>query len=274
MHDTIDFQPMITLSNGVDIPAVGLGTFRIESQAEMSHVVEQAYRAGYRHVDTASFYGNEHLIREAVKQASIPRERLFITSKVWITDNGYESTLSSFKRTLKQLETTYLDLYLIHWPSEATLETWMALERLYAEGKVRAIGVSNFTEEDLNVLVESNHIKPMINQIEIHPGYVQDNLVRYCRRHNVAITASAPLGRGTLLDNPEITDIAEQSGKSPAQVILRWHLQRQIIPIPKSSHTDRLETNIDLFDFSLDEKQMMKITQIQGERLFSPPVIS
>lgn len=272
MADAIDFPVNTVLSNGVHIPSVGLGTFGIESQAEMDDVLSAACASGYRHIDTAAFYGNEQLIRKALKKCSIKREQLFITSKVWVTDNGYETTLASFKQSLKNLGTSYLDLYLIHWPSEANMETWMALERLYAEGKVRAIGVSNFSEIELKEIVESNHIKPMINQIEVHPGYRRDDLVRYCRRHQIAVTASAPLGRGESLDDPAITEIAAKIGRTPAQVVLRWHLQREIIAIPKSSRADRIRENIGCLDFTLDTHQMGRIDEVHGSVLFSHPL--
>jgi diketogulonate reductase-like aldo/keto reductase len=271
MADAIEFPVNTPLSNGVQVPSIGLGTFRIESQAEMDEVIEAAYASGYRHIDTAAYYDNEQLIRMALKKGSIKREQLFLTSKVWVEDNGYEATLASFRQSLKRLGTTYLDLYLIHWPNEATMETWMALERLYAEGKVRAIGVSNFTELELKQIVESNHIKPMINQIEVHPGLSREGLVRYCRRHQIAVTASAPLGRGEILDNPTITEIAEQLGKTPAQVVLRWHIQRDIIPIPKSSRVDRIRENIGCLDFRLDSNQMHRIDHVAGSALFSHP---
>jgi diketogulonate reductase-like aldo/keto reductase len=152
------------------------------------------------------------------------------------------------------------------------METWMALERLYAEGKVRAIGVSNFTEIELKEIVESNHIKPMVNQIEVHPGYRRDDLLRYCRRHQIAVTASAPLGRGEILDDPAITEIARNIGRTPAQVVLRWHLQREIIAIPKSSRADRIQENIGCLDFTLDAHQMDSIDEVHGSVLFSHPL--
>lgn len=265
--------PHITkLVNGVGMPMLGLGTFGITNPRAMELVLGEAFKLGYRHIDTAAFYNNESLIRGALKVSDIPRDQLFITSKVWVEDNGYDSTLKAFERTLENLGTHYVDLYLIHWPSDATLETWMALERLYAEGHARAIGVSNFSQDDLNILVESNHMKPMVNQIEVHPGYPQEELVRYCRRHQVTVSAAVPLARGAFFTHPVIREIAESHQKTTAQVILRWHVQRNICPLPKSEHANRLQENMDIFDFQLDQGQMNSISALGGEKLYSYPL--
>ncbi|MGM0432012.1 MAG: aldo/keto reductase [Spirochaetota bacterium] len=268
-----DQLPYITkLVNGVNMPVLGLGTFGITDSRAMEMVLGEAFKLGFRHIDTAAFYQNESVIRGALKVADIPRDQVFITTKVWVDDNGYDTTLKAFERSLNNLGTDYLDLYLIHWPSEATLETWMALERLYAEGKVRAIGVSNFSQEDLNILVESNHMKPMINQIEVHPGYPQEELIRYCRRHQIVVSAATPLARGEFLDHPVIREIAQAHQKTTAQIILRWHLQRDVCPLPKTEHPNRLQENMDVFDFQLDQGQMNNITSLGGKQIYSYPV--
>ncbi len=271
MQHDISFSYMKTLPNGVQIPMIGLGTYKITTNQIMQDVLGCAYTAGYRHIDTASFYKNEQSIRLALKANHIPREHMFITSKVWGSDEGYDPALRAFEKTIANLGTDYLDLYLIHWPTEHFMETWMALERLYAEGRVRAIGVSNFTVEHLQKMVESNHIKPMVNQIEIHPGYPQVELCSYCKRHHIAITASAPLARGGVFNEPVCIDIAKRYHKTVSQIVLRWHYQLGIITVPKSVHADRIAQNIDIFDFTLDQHDMEALSFISGERLFSDP---
>ena len=261
----------IPIGNGVTMPAIGFGTYKINGKTAVLEAIRAAYETGYRHIDTASFYENETEIGAAIRQLEIPRDELFITSKVWFDEDGYDGTLKAFERSCKALGTDYLDLYLIHWPTERTMSTWMALERLYAEGKVRSIGVSNFSCSHLREIVESNHIKPMINQVEIHPGFARDDLRRYCDRHGIHVSASAPLGRGNIFTDPVINEIAESVGKSPAQVVLRWHYQLGIIPLPKSTHRDRIEQNIDIFDFHLSIDSMQRISAIEGNTVFNPP---
>ncbi len=273
MHSSVTFPEMMTLGNSIRIPVIGFGTYKIGGIAEMTRVVKSAYEAGYRHLDTASFYKNEKAIGRALKNNHIPREQMFITSKVWISDMGYDKTLKSFEKSCRDLGTSYMDLYLIHWPGEDVMGTWMALERLYAEGRIRAIGVSNFTISDLKVIVESNHIKPLINQIELHPGYPQLELQSYCRRHLIAVAASAPLGRGEVFDSEVCRQIADAAGKSISQVVLRWQYQLGVISLPKSADPLRLAQNIDIFDFSLDREQMDAISSISGNRLFKDPEI-
>ncbi len=271
MQSSISFPEMVTLGNSVHIPMIGFGTYTIKDVKVMTDVIKYAYDVGYRHIDTASSYKNERAIGKALKKNKIPREKIFITSKVWINEMGYDSALKAFEKSCKYLDTDYIDLYLIHWPTAKSMETWMALERLYAEGKVKAIGVSNFTIEDLNVIVESNHIKPMIDQIEMHPGYPQIELNAYCKRHLIAVSASAPLARGAVFEDPVCREIAASCKKSVSQIVLRWQYQLGIISLPKSVTKERIIQNIDIFDFSLDRSEMEALSSIDGVCLFQKP---
>ncbi len=267
----MDSPNLIHIASGVMIPSLGFGTYKVNGKTTVLEAVRAAYEAGYRFIDTASFYQNEKELGAAIATLSIPREELFISSKVWLDSDGYDKTLESFEKSCKDMGTDYLDLFLIHWPTERTMSTWMALERLYAEGKVRSIGVSNFEIEHLKEIVESNHIKPMINQIEVHPGFPQTELRNYCDRHGIHVCSSAPLGRGAIFSHPDIQEIADLNGVSPSQAVLRWHYQLGIIPIPKSQHREHIDENIDIFDFTLSIDDMQKLSSLEGERLFKTP---
>ncbi|KHD84121.1 aldo/keto reductase [Heyndrickxia ginsengihumi] len=263
------FHDKKTLHNGVQIPYVGLGVYKMEDKREAMQSVLYALQSGYRLIDTASFYQNEDSVGEAIKQSSIPREELFITTKVWNDEQGYDSTLKAFERSLKQLNMDYIDLYLIHWPRPDTyLETWKALERLYDEGVVKAIGVSNFKEHHLETLFAHANEKPVINQVELHPYLTQKPLIRFCTEHEIAIEAWSPIARGRLLNHELITQLAEKYEKSPAQIILRWHLQNDVIIIPKSVHESRIEENKDLFAFTLTSEDMKQIDQLNEDHRF------
>ncbi len=261
----------IPIATGVMIPSIGFGTYKVNGKTTMLEAIRSAYDAGYRFIDTAAFYKNEKELGAAIATLGIAREDLFITSKVWLENDGYDKTLKSFEKSCKDLGTDYLDLFLIHWPTERTMSTWMALERLYAEGKVRAIGVSNFDIDNLKEIVESNHIKPMINQIEIHPGHPQDELRKFCDRHGIHICSSAPLGRGNIFSDPDILQIADRNDRSPSQVVLRWHYQLGISPIPKSLNKEHIEEIIDIFDFTLSIDDMQKLSSLKGSCLFKAP---
>ena len=224
-------------------------------------------------IDTAALYGNEEGVGKGIKESGIPREELFITTKVWNTDQGYESTLAAFEKSIKKLDLDYIDLYLIHWPVKGKyIETWKALEKLYQEGKVKAIGVSNFQIHHLKDLMANSTEKPVVNQVELHPRLIQDEIRTYCKEMDIAVEAWSPLARGILMDDPTLLSIGEKHGKSVAQVILRWQLQNDVIIIPKSSKSARLKENADLFDFALSTEEMTRISQLnQNERVGPDP---
>lgn len=253
-------QDVVTLNNGVKMPGMGLGVFKVEDGNVVIESVKAAIRNGYRSIDTASFYDNEEGVGQGIKESGIPRDELFITSKIWNTDQGYESTLQAFETSLKKLDLDYLDLYLIHWPvKDKYKDTWKALEKLYNDGKIRAIGVSNFNTHHLEDLMVDCEIKPTINQVEYHPHLTQVELREYCKKEGIQLEAWSPLKKGVILDNPTIVEIAERHKKTPAQVILKWDLQNGVITIPKSIKEHRIIENANIFDFSLTEDDMEKI---------------
>lgn len=262
-----------TLSNGVEIPVMGLGVYKNTDQEELKSAIETALQAGYRHIDTAAVYNNEAGVGRAVKESGILREELFITTKVWNTDQGYEETLAAFERSLEALGLEYVDLYLVHWPMPGTYtDTYRALETLYDSGKVRAIGVSNFHEHHLETLFKECRIKPVLNQVEYHPHLPQKELKEFCRRHDILLEAWAPLKRGGLFDHPVIVGAAEKYGKSPAQIILRWDIQNGVSTIPKSVTPERIKENADIFDFELTDEEMKQIDTLEnGERMGKNP---
>ncbi|MBK5445213.1 MULTISPECIES: aldo/keto reductase [Peribacillus] len=263
----------ITLHNGVKMPQLGFGVFKVKNGSETVESVKKAIEVGYRSIDTAAVYENEEGVGQAIRESGIPREELFITSKVWNTDQGYETTLQAFDDSLKRLGLEYLDLYLIHWPGkDKYLETWKALEKLYNEGKVKSIGVSNFHVHHLEKLLANSEIKPVVNQIELHPLLTQVEIRDYCEKHDIKVEAWSPLGRGSLIEEPTINHIAKKHGKSSAQVLIRWHLQHEIVVIPKSITPSRIEENAQVFDFSLSLNEMNQIDALnKNERFGSNP---
>jgi len=268
-----NIKETITLHNGVKIPQLGFGVFKVENGSQTVQSVKKALEVGYRSIDTAAIYQNEEGVGQAIRESGIPREDIFVTSKVWNTDQGYESTLAAFDASLKRLGLDYLDLYLIHWPGkDKYVDTWRALETLYKEGKVRAIGVSNFHIHHLENLLKSSEVKPVINQIELHPRLTQVEIREFCQKHDIQVEAWSPLGRGVLLDNPTIGGIAKKHGKTSAQVIIRWHLQHGIVVIPKSVTPARIEENAQVFDFELSVEEMKEIDGLHAnERVGSNP---
>lgn len=263
--------PTITLSNGVVMPQLGLGVWKSAEGNEVTNAVRWAIEAGYRLIDTAAIYQNEHGVGEGIKLAGIPREELFITSKVWNDDQGYHSTLAAFETTLEKLQLDYLDLYLIHWPKEKTMtDTWRALEELYEAGKIRAIGVSNFHKVHIDMLLQKAHITPMVNQIELHPLLSQEGLRKYCDDKGIAVEAWSPLGQGNLLGNETLEKIGEKYNKSVAQVILRWDIQNGIVTIPKSVKKARIHENFAVFDFELTAVEMEKINELNKNHRIGP----
>jgi len=263
----------VKLHNGVEIPQFGLGVFKVEEGQTVIDTVKAALSYGYRSIDTAAIYGNEEGVGTAIKESAISRSDLFITTKLWNDDQGYDRTLKAFETSLRKLDLEYIDLYLIHWPGkDKYLETWKAFERLYAEGLVRAIGVSNFHEHHLEKLLANANEKPTVNQIELHPRLSQENLRDYCKDKDIKVEAWSPLAKGRLLNEPTINYIANKHGKTPAQVILRWHLQNDIIVIPKSITPARLQENADIFDFQLSLDEINQLDQLNmNERTGSNP---
>lgn len=259
------------LNNNYKIPNIGFGTFRTPSGEETEKSVIDAIKSGYRHIDCAAAYGNEKSVGEAIRKSGVTREELFITSKLWNDDKGYENTLAAFNRTLEDLQLDYLDLYLIHWPiakasknnwQEANSESWRALEELYKQGKVKAIGVSNFLGHHLDPLLKIAKIKPMVNQIEIHPGMLQEETVKFCEENNILVEAWAPFSNGQIFNNPVLKEIADQYKKSVAQISLSWVIQKGIIPLPKSVTPERIKNNLDVFDFEIKAQDVEKIDRL------------
>ncbi|MCC3371454.1 aldo/keto reductase [Cohnella sp. REN36] len=265
----------VALANGTRMPWLGLGVFQVEEGPELVNAVRTAIVHGYRSVDTAAIYGNEEGvgqgIREGLDAAGIGRESLFVTSKVWNADLGYESTLKAYDESLCKLGLEYLDLYLIHWPVEGKFtEAWGALEALYEAGRVKAIGVSNFHVHHLETLMKYARIKPMVNQVEYHPRLTQTELQAYCRVQGIQLEAWSPLMQGQLLDQEELQAIGAKYGKSVAQIILRWDLQNGVVTIPKSTKAHRIAENADIFDFELTDEEMRAIAGLNQNRRVGP----
>ncbi|WP_445668058.1 aldo/keto reductase [Paenibacillus sp. FSL H3-0333] len=257
------------LANSVEMPWFGLGVFKVQEGQEVIDSVKAAIKAGYRSIDTASVYGNEEGVGQAIRESGVAREELFITTKVWNTEQGYDSTLAAFDQSLSKLGLDYADLYLVHWPIRAKYkDTWRALEKLYADGKVRAIGVSNFQIDHLEDLLADATVKPMVNQVELHPLLNQQELREYCKAQGIQIEAWAPLAQGHLLDNEVLADIAAHHNKTLPQVILRWDLQNGIVTIPKSVKEERIIANADIFDFELSEEEISRINGLNRDQRF------
>ncbi|AKF93753.1 aldo/keto reductase [Brevibacillus laterosporus] len=270
-----NLQDTTTLHNGIKMPWFGIGVFKVEEGSELVAAVKSAIKHGYRSIDTAAIYGNEtsvgQAIHESMQEANISREDLFVTSKVWNADLGYEATLAAFETSLNKLGLEYLDLYLIHWPVEGKYkEAWRALEKLYKDGRVKAIGVSNFQIHHLEDLMGEAEMKPMINQVEFHPYLTQKELITFCRTHDIQMEAWSPLMQGQLLDNPVLQEIADTHGKTVAQVILRWDLQHGVVTIPKSTKEHRIVENASVFDFELTQEEMDRIDALNQNHRVGP----
>ncbi len=261
------------LRNGVAMPYLGLGVFKSKNGAEVENAVKHALDTGYKHIDTAAIYKNEEGVGKAIKNHAVPREELFITSKVWNSDQGYDSTIKAFEASLKRLQTNYLDLYLIHWPvKEKYNDTWKALETLYNEGRVKAIGVSNFMKHHLLDIIQHCTIDPMVNQVECHPFLVQQDLYDFCEEYQIQYEAWSPLMQGKLFHNEELIMLSHKYKKTVAQIVLRWHLQKGVVAIPKSVQQDRIEENAHLFDFELLPRDMALINALdEGKRVGPDP---
>lgn len=261
--------PSKTLANGTKMPYLGLGVYKMTDREQAILAMSEALKIGYRAIDTAALYYNEEEVGEAIRNSGVSREELFITTKVWNADQGYDNTLRAFDTSLKKLGLEYVDLYLTHWPvEEKFVDTYRAIERLYEEKLIRVPGVSNHHAHHLEKVFLKANVKPMVNQVELHPYLTQEPLRTFCKQNDIAVTAWSPLGRGGILQDETIERIAREVGKSPAQVILRWHYQHDIISIPKSVTPSRIEENVRIFDFELSSEQMMSLNQLNRNQRF------
>jgi len=253
----LNFQSGITLNNGIQIPILGIGTYLANNGGEAKNAVLKALEVGYRHIDTAMMYHNETDIGAAIKESGIPREEIFLTSKLWNSDHGFNKSLDAFQASLDRLQVDYLDLYLIHWPvPDLRIDSWRALEKLYANGKCRTIGVSNYMQNHLEELLKACDIIPMVNQVEFSPYLYLHDLLHFCRNHDIQLESYSPLTKGRMLNDPALIAIAKKYGKTVAQILIRWVLQHEVVVIPKSSNADRIYENSDVFDFSISDNDM------------------
>ena len=263
-------QDSFVLNNGVKIPCVGFGTWQTPDGETAVAAVREALGVGYRHIDTAAAYGNEVSVGEGIRASGLARSEVFVTSKPWNTERGYDKTMAAFEKTVSDLGLDYLDLYLIHWPAAANqfenwqdinLSTWKAMTELYKAGRIRAIGVSNFLLHHLQALMESE-VQPMVNQIEFHPGQMQEETLQYCKEHGILVEAWSPLGTGRMLNNETLKTIADKYGKSAAQLCIRWCLQNGVLPLPKSVTPSRVRENAAVFDFEITAEDMSAINSM------------
>lgn len=268
-------QAGVALPSGDHMAAMGFGTWALTPGQDTFEAVKYAICSGYRLIDCAAFYGNEVSVGQAIQASSVPREELFITSKVWIDCLGYDKTIEAFHKSLRELNLEYLDLYLIHWPASPykhpnwehlNLETWRAMISLYQEGLIRNIGVSNFKELHLGALMETQ-IQPCVNQIEVHPGYSQRRLIKFCQEHGIVVEGWSPFGRGRVLSNNVVLDLAAKYQRSPAQICLRFAHQLGVIPLPKSGSMDRMKSNLEIFDFALSDADMLSLFELDTTKV-------
>ena len=268
-----DINGSVTLSNATRMPYLGLGVYQMEEGEEVYNAVSQAIANGYRLIDTAAAYDNEAGVGRAVRESPVARDEVFVTSKVWNTEQGFQNTLKAFDRSIRTMKFDYLDLYLIHWPVKGKYkDTWKALETLYTEGRIKAIGVSNFLTHHLEDLMADAKIYPMVNQVEFHPHLIQPDLLDFCRKNDIQVQAWSPLMRGKVKDEKTLKKIGEKYGKSPAQIVLRWDLQKNVTTIPKSSNPEHIRSNAEIFDFELSADEMKMIDKLdRNSRLGEHP---
>src|SRR3989338_6563972 len=264
----LNLNSKIILNNGLKMPIIGFGTYKITEGEDIEHAVKSALDVGYRLIDTAKIYRNEEGVGRAIKESGIKREEIFITTKLWNPDQGYESALRAIDESLAKLGLSYVDLYLVHWPTASPdnktsinkrEETWKAMEEIYKSDKAKAIGVSNYTITHLEEMEKYAHIPPVVDQVEFHPFLYQKDLLEYCKENSIVLQAHSPLASGNISRSELITSIAKKYHKNNAQILLRWSLQHGVIPIPKSIHKERIEENINVFDFELSEKDMVRL---------------
>lgn len=272
-EDMKNLAETFILNNGVKIPCVGFGTWLAEDGDSCINAVKAALKCGYRHIDTAAGYGNEESVGIAIRESGIPREELFITSKLNNPDHGYEKTKVAFETTMQKLGCDYLDLYLIHWPNplpyrdcweETNAGSWKAMEEFYQEGRIKAIGLSNFHPHHMEALRKTATVAPMVNQIRLCPGDINEKIVSYCQEHNILLEAYSPLGHGQIFEVPLMQELAEKYQKSIAQICIRFSLQMGFLPLPKSVTESRIQENVDIFDFSIEDGDMERIKGLEG----------
>jgi diketogulonate reductase-like aldo/keto reductase len=275
----LNWNSRIILNNGTQMPVVGFGTYKSKDGEEVSNAVKWALQAGYRLIDTAMIYKNEEGVGKGIKESGIPREEIFVTTKLWNADQGYESALLAIDESLKKLDLSYVDLYLVHWPTASVdesetnnkrEETWKAMEEIYKSGKAKAIGVSNYTIKHLEEMKKYATIMPVVNQVEFHPFLYQEELLNYCKQNNIVLNAYRPLTNGQKIDNEIIKNIAKKYNKSNIQILIRWSMQHGCIPIPKSIYKERIEENIKVFDFELSVEDMKALDALNENIRFSP----
>jgi diketogulonate reductase-like aldo/keto reductase len=272
MSDTMNTRiPNATFNNGVPMPMLGLGTYLSPPGDETKNSVIWALEAGYRKIDTASFYENEESVGAGLKESGVPRDQVFLTTKLWNTEQGYDNALEAFDRSRRKLDVDYVDLYLIHWPiKESFIDSWKAFEKLYADGAVRAIGLSNFEPKHIDELTRAAEVQPVLNQVELHPYLNQSHIRDHCRDNDIVVEAWSPIAKGGVTEDAEIRTIAEEHRKTPAQVTLRWELQHGVVVIPKSVHKERIRENMEIFDFELSSEEMERIDQLDNDGRLGP----
>lgn len=271
MIDTI--ADCTVLNNGLEMPWLGFGVFRMKDGKEVEHAVAHALEVGYRSFDTASVYGNERGVGKALRESGIPREDLFVTTKVWNDDQRDKRTMAAFEESLERLDMDYVDLYLVHWPVDGCYqETWQVMEEIYQSGRAKAIGVSNFRIHHLEDILRDSQLVPSVNQVEFHPFLVQPDLLTFCQSHNIQVEAWSPLMRGQIVTKQAVQDLAEKYHKTPAQIALRWDLQHEVVTIPKSSHPERIAENAQIFDFELSQADIEMLDALdEGKRVGPDP---
>lgn len=257
--------PQIKMNNGATIPAIGLGLWKNRLAGHVDRAVKAALEAGYRHFDSAQIYGNEKHLGNALQRAGLKRQEVFITTKLWNSNQWPDDALNSFDESLEKLQTDYVDLFLVHFPvTETRRMAWRALEEIHASGRAKSIGVSNYTIRHLEELLASCKVKPAVNQVELHIYLQQPELLKFCADNEIVVEAYSPLAHGQGMDNEVLVGIAEKHGKTPAQIMIRWCLEKGTVPLPKSTHADRIKTNIEIFDFKLDETDMAALDALDA----------